>query len=160
MKPKFQAVAAAYPSKIPYDRGTLFQMLGWDDLIANDTYANTCAIRVSVGLAGAGMSIPGRMKIKQGPHKGKLVEPGQARLSNLLARKSMLGAPEKFKGSRGAAKGIGSRSGVVSFWRIHPTSVGDTQGHIDLVSPGDRGFLVCRGQCYFDAMEVWFWPLR
>ncbi|MGZ8340696.1 MAG: T6SS effector amidase Tae4 family protein [Telluria sp.] len=145
MKPKFQAVAAAYPSKIPYDRATLFQLVGWDHLITNDTYANTCAIRVSVGLAGAGMSIPGRMKINKGPHKGKLVEPGQARLSTPLARKSMLGAPEKFKGGRGAAKGIGTRSGVVSFWRIHSALVGDNQGHIDLVSPGDRSFLACRG---------------
>lgn len=159
MVPKFLAVSDAYPTKVPYDRAKLFELIGWDDLVANSNYENTCAIRVSIGLLGAGMTIPGRMKINKGNLKGKLIEPGQARLSNILARKSMLGAPEKFKGGTAAEKAIGMRRGIVSFWRIHPTWVGDNQGHIDLVSPGGRGFLACRGQCFFDAMEVWFWPL-
>ena len=160
MVPRYRSVADAYPEKIPYDRAKLFQLIGWEDLIHSPSFENTCAIRVSIGLTSAGMSIPGRMKVNGGELAGKLIEPGQARLSNILARKSMLGAPEKFKGQVAAEGGIGTRSGIVSFWRIHPTRLGDNQGHIDLVAPGARGYLGCRLQCYFDAMEVWFWPLK
>jgi hypothetical protein len=92
--------------------------------------------------------------------KGRLIEPGQARLSRILAQRNMLGVPEKFKGSEAARRGIGQRRGVVSFWRIHPTWRGDTQGHIDVVSPNVYRFLDCKGECYFDASEVWFWPLK
>ena len=160
MVPRYRSVADAYPDKIPYDRAKLFELIGWEGLTNNPNFENTCAIRVSLGLCGAGMSIPGRMKVNKGQLRGRLIEPGQARLSNILARKSMLGVPEKFKGQLAAERGIGTRSGVVSFWRIHPTRVGDNQGHIDLVSPGNRGYLGCRLACYFDAMEIWFWPLK
>jgi hypothetical protein len=50
----------------------LFQQIGWDDLIKNPAYGNTCAIRVSLALIRSGVTIPGgRLPIKR-------IEPGQA----------------------------------------------------------------------------------
>lgn len=159
MRPRYAAVAAGYPTRPPLDTATLFRTIGWDDLVDNGNYENTCTIRVSIALASAGFRIPGRMSIRKGPLKGRLIEPGQARLSQILARRNMLGAPEKFRGSPAAEKGIGLRRGIVSFWRLYPTRVGDWQGHIDVVSPNEYSFLECKGHCYFGAAEVWFWPL-
>jgi Type VI secretion system (T6SS), amidase effector protein 4 len=159
MRPHFNLVSNGYPRKPPYDTDDLMRLIGWDDLVGNGNYANTCAIRVSIALIAGGMSIPGRMRIKAGPHKGKLIEPGQAALSHMLAKRSMLGEPEKFFGNNEAHNGIGARSGVVSFWRLHPSWANDTQGHIDIVSPLN-GYLRCAGSCYFDAAHVWFWPLQ
>ncbi|WP_426176646.1 T6SS effector amidase Tae4 family protein [Massilia sp. TWR1-2-2] len=160
MKPRFAAVAAGYPTSPPHDTAALFSIIGWEDLVTNGNYENTCAIRVSIALASAGVRIPGRMSIRKGTLKGRLIEPGQARLSMILARRNMLGAPEKFKGSPAAERGIGMRCGIVSFWRLYPTRVGDNQGHIDVVSPNEYNFLTCKGHCYFGAAEIWFWPLR
>lgn len=160
MKPSFAAVSKGYPRRKDYPQDEVLRLIGWDDLVNNGNYANTCAIRISIALVSAGMSIPGRMSIKKGPHKGRLIEPGQAALSNILVSRLMLGAPEKFKGSSAAQSGVGNRSGIISFWRIHPTWVGDNQGHIDIVSPHEGGYLACDGGCHFGSAEVWFWPLK
>lgn len=159
MKPSFYAVSQAYPRKPEYQKAQLFHMIGWDDLINNGNYDNTCAIRVNIALASAGMLIPGRMRIKAGKLKGRSIEPGQGRLAHLLTRPSMLGAPEIFRGNNEARKGIGSRKGVIAFWNLYSTPT-NGQGHIDLVSPAEGGFNLCAGACYFDAKEIWFWPLK
>jgi len=139
----------------------LFNELGWDDLINNGNYHNTCAIRVSLSLIKSGMLVSGRMAIKKGPHKGKIIEPGQGALANILARPSMFGTPEKFKNGKVAERAIAGLRGLIAFFRLHP-DVGDTIGHIDLVGPGASswGELVCAGACYWQSGEVWFWPLR
>lgn len=135
----------------------LFKELGWEDLIGNPSYENTCAIRVSLALIKCGMHIPGRLRIKKGQHKNKLVEMGQRNLSLLLADRSRLGPPEKFKGSA-AQGGIGSRSGIVSFWKLMP-GVYD-HGHIDIVSAPTSRLRACGSDCYWTSKEVWFWPLK
>lgn len=159
MKPFFYVLSKNYPSKHDVTKEALFKEIGWDDLINNGNYADTCAIRVSVALIKSGIFIAGRMAIKKGPHKGKLIEPGQGNLSHLLARASQFGEPEKYKGGAAGEQGIGTRQGIVSFWRLHP-EYGDRQGHIDIVSPALGGVLRCGGACYWGSGEVWFWPLR
>lgn len=157
----FAVLMKAYPRKRDIDRDALFRLLGWDDLIKNAAYANTCAIRVSLALLRSGVHIPGgRLPVKIGAHKGKMIEPGQAKLSMILARPTMLGTPEKFSGGTGTVDGIGQRSGIVSFFRLIPGLY--EGGHIDIVSPllGGTGALACGTDCYWTSKQVWFWPLK
>jgi hypothetical protein len=147
----------AYPRRRDVSHDALFRLIGWDDLIKDPAYENTCAIRVSLALLRCGVHIPdGRMPIKAGTHKGKMIEPGQAKLSAILARSSMLGKPEKFSIGEMIA-GIGERSGIASFFRLIPGIY--EHGHIDVVSPMYGGVRTCGTDCYWDAKEVWFWPL-
>lgn len=158
---QFAVLMKAYPRKRDIDHDALFRLLGWNELIKNPAYANTCAIRVSLALLRSGVHIPGgRIPIKIGTNKGKRIEPGQAKLSMILARPAMLGTPEKFSGGPAMLDGIGQRSGIVSFFRLIPGVY--EGGHIDIVSPllGGAGALACGTDCYWTSKEVWFWPLQ
>jgi hypothetical protein len=157
MKPAFTVLQRRYPKS--QKRDVLFHEIGWDDLTNNPAYIDTCAIRMSIGLLGAGVTLPGaRMLAKAGELKGRRIEPGQANLSGILTR--LWGKPEKYKDEKAAKAGIGSRSGVVSFFRIKQLGIPTSAGHIDLTLPGLNGFQECARSCFFDAAEVWFWPLR
>lgn len=157
MKPTFATLSNNYSSNRTVSLEALYKEIGWDDLIENSAYANTCAIRVNLALIKSGINVRGRMAIKKGPHKGKLIEPGQAKLSAVLAEIPLFGVPEKFK-SADAEKGIGHRRGIVSFWRI-PGYLNDRGGHIDLVSPTLGGIQICGSSCFWNSQEVWFWEL-
>ena len=154
MKPDFQRLMHSYPRTVM--RENLFAELGWSDLIPNKAFLDTCAIRMSCGLLGAGVNLPGaRMKAHAGPRKGEWIEPGQAKLSTILKR--IWGDPEVYGSEAAARAGIGKRTGVVSFYRIS----GGDGGHIDLIwtAPGSS-FQDCARSCYFSAITVWFWPLK
>lgn len=155
--PPFNVLWKNYSSNKIVKLPELFKEIGWDDLITNEAYANTCAIRVSLALIKSGVTIPeGRMPIKAGIHRGKRIEPGQSKLSNILSKKSMLGRPEKFKAGEHEA-GIGNRSGIVSFFHLMPGVY--ENGHIDLVAPQAGGAKKCASDCWWSSKEVWFWAL-
>lgn len=156
MRPTFQRLLYGYPKS--EKREVLFGQIGWSDIANNTAFLDTCAIRMSIGLLRAGVTLPGaRMKANAGPLKGRRIEPGQAKLSHILKRS--WGEPEIYTSSEAAHDGIGGRSGVVSFFRIHGGSLADS-GHIDLVWPLQNGFHDCARSCYFKAVEFWFWPLN
>lgn len=78
----------------------------------------------------------------------------------ILARPSMLGQPERFDSGQALADGIGTRSGIVSFFHLIP---GVYEGrHIDIVSPllGGAGALACGSDCYWTSKQAWFWHLQ
>ena len=153
MKPTYEVLRQLYPRNDT--REALLADIGWDDLIDNPAYSNTCAIRMSTGLLRAGVTLPGaRMQAKAGTIKGQWIEPGQVKLSDILKR--LWGAPEVYKSEQAARDGIGQRHGVVSFFRIE----GADGGHIDLIGMSEHGFLDCARSCYFSAVTVWFWPLQ
>jgi hypothetical protein len=154
----FAVLMKNYPRRKDIDHDALFKQLGWDDLIKNEDYANTCATRVSLALIKSGIAIPhGRLAIKAGPFKGKLIEPGQDKLSHTLAQPTMFGLPEKFA-TRLSEAGIGMRSGIVSFFHLIPGIY--EHGHIDIISPNLGGIRECGTDCYWTSKEVWFWPLK
>lgn len=157
MKPQFSTVKANFYPSQNVNQAELFEEIGWGDLAGKPAYVNTCAIRMSLALIKSGLTIPGRMRIKSGRNKGARIEPGQAKLSNILARPVYLGDPEKFK-RLDAQDGIGVRSGIVSFFDINP-QVETAQGHIDLVSQS-AGRSLCGTSCFWLAKEIWFWPLK
>jgi len=153
-----------YPSRGDLDHDELFDYLGWGDLKDDRTYENTCAIRLSLCLIKSGVLVPGRMKIKKGPFKGRMIEPGQVRLSNLLISPQLFGAPQKFKRSD-RDRVIADQQGIISFMRIPAYIIdGALSGHIDLVRHGKFLYLWdtldCREDCYWHSQEFWFWPLK
>lgn len=159
MKPTFATLAKNYPRKKLVDRAELYQEIGWEKLINDPAYHNTCAVRVSLALIKSGMPIQGRMPIKTGPYKGKLIEPGQARLAQLLTHPRLLGQPKKLKPSA-LAKVVGNQHGIIVFWKIPDYRVGSgLGGHIDIISPATGGVWACGSSCYLDAAEIWFWAL-
>jgi hypothetical protein len=158
-RPPYLIVRSNFPDGHRYPRNKLLEdILGWSDLVNNPAYADTCAMRVSVALVQSGVTLMGaRMKATGGQLKGKYIEPGQAKLSQILLR--MWGDPEKYTSEKSARDEIDKRSGVISFFRIHP-NMGLSGGHIDLVEPRTNGFSECATQCYFTASQIWFWPLK
>jgi hypothetical protein len=152
MKPSFAFLRMGYPKS--EKREPLFESLGWSDIAQNQAYKDTCAIRMSIALTRAGVPLmTGTLKVHAGPLKGKRIEPRQRALSEMLKR--MWGAPEVYKTEKDATEAIGTRSGVISFFRIG----GGPGGHIDLIYPGPFGFSECARSCYFGCWEIWFWPL-
>lgn len=128
--------------------------MGWSDIIDHPAYQDTCAIRMSIALLHAGVSIPdATMRVKTGPLSDRRIEPRQRQLSNSLKR--LWGQPEVYDSEKAARDGIGKRTGIVSFFRIS----GGAGGHIDLVHPGPYGLSECARSCFFVAWEIWFWPI-
>lgn len=157
MKPPFMVLMARYPKSEL--RQELYKQIGWDDVVNHPAFQDTCAIRMSIALAGAGVPIFGsNMRIKAGPLKDRPIETGQGRLSQALKR--LWGQPEVYNSETAAEQGIGQRRGVVSFFRIRNLGVQTNGGHIDLVYPAGNGFRKCARSCFFDSAEVWFWPLQ
>lgn len=155
MKPAFSVVNLHYPTRADFPIARLYESIGWEDLTNDMRYRNTCATRLSIALIRSRVPLTGRMRIRKGDLKGKAMEPGQARLSEQL--KTLWGRPEVYRSGREeTAKAIGKRSGVVSFFRIE--GQGSEQGHIDIIS-STNGYYRCAMSCYFDAVEIWFWPL-
>jgi hypothetical protein len=161
--PIYAALAASYPRKRKYtgdggmDAAALYNSIGHPEYADNMYMQNTCAVRVSIALLGAGIQpAPGHMTIQAGKFKGKRIEQSQKRLSAFLEKR--LGKPEVYPSGYQASVKIGRRRGIVSFF--HLNSATDDQGHIDLVEPAAGDTLQCMGACYWSAQKVWFWPLK
>jgi hypothetical protein len=163
MKPLYYTLKGNHYSSEPgsadYVSGEdLYKEMGYDlsALMAqNAGYANTCAARMSLALLKSGVSFTGRLKVKAGDHKGKLIEPGAKLLADQLYKKSVFGKATIFTDAASAAAKIGTKKGVVFFWKI----TGYDGGHIDLVEPA-TSTQVCHSHCYFNCKEVWFWELK
>jgi hypothetical protein len=137
----------------------VYEAIGHPELAMDPMWGNTCAIRMSVALVAAGIKIrtgPVRLRIKAGRFKGEALEPSQRVLSDFLLAE--IGTPEKYKGGMNAHNTIAWRRGIVSFFQLHGGT--DRQGHIDLVSVQDWPDIQCNSSCYWESVEVWFWPLK
>jgi len=149
-----------FPDTQTVSREELYHWLGYPENIDNINFENTCAIRLSLALLGAGYPNPGAWPIKAGKYKGRAIETKQRNLSNWLARQ--LGQPEKFKSGQDAESKIGARRGIVSFFSIY---YGTQQGHIAIVAKEQwNKFARCGNEsddaptgCYWTSREVWFW---
>jgi len=142
----------------------LYQWIGYPENTANPNFRNTCAIRLSLALLGAGYPNPGAWPIKAGKYKGRAIETRQRKLSSWLVRH--LGKPEIFSSGKEAEGKVGTRRGIISFFSIY----GDVnpQGHIAIVAKDRWGLYTRCGNeldgsmtgCYWSSREVWFWELR
>lgn len=145
-------------------KDAMFDELGWPDLKGDPSYRNTCAIRLSYCLIKSGITVPGRLRVKAGLHKGKMIEPGQERLSRILSTSAYFGKPTIFK-VKDSEKVLEKKQGIISFMNMpsYQLPEGGFGGHIDLIQ--HEQFLVfwdrviCGSGCYWDAATCWFWPL-
>jgi len=138
------------------DGASVYREIGYDmDQLKrqNAGYENTCAVRMSLALLKSGTGITGRLKIKEGPLKGRFVESGAKLLADQLVQRGVLGYPQILTADNVQAKIQGKR-GVIFFWKMASYS----GGHIDLVESTNAAS-VCSSACYFDSKEIWFWPL-
>ncbi len=162
MKPSFVNVKQHHYSSNKYHANflgaeDLYQRIGYrlNDLKRQNTgYANTCAVRMSLALIEAGVKFAGRLKIKSGPHKGKMIEPGAKLLADQLMKKQVFGHPVLVN-PKTAVSDLRAKKGIVLFWKIQ----GYGGGHIDLIEPVNAAS-VCNSACYFSSKEIWFWPLQ
>lgn len=160
----FQQLSKNYPSKEEFTHDALFDEIGWQDLKTNKAFINTCAIRMSYCLIRAGINIPGRMKINAGPYKGKLIEPGQVKLTKILSNPKFFGPPIKFNAKDKPAN-LKGKQGIIAFMRIPGYVIdGGLSGHIDLVHHETLFYFwdrfICAQDCYWNAAECLFWPLH
>lgn len=155
----FEKLWQNYPGEEEFNHDALFDYLGWSDL--KRKYRNTCAIRMSLCLLRSGVPVRGRFRINRGPLEGKMIEPGQDKLSKYLD--NILNPSVKMtKENRDEL--MKGRNGIISFMQIPGYDVdGHLGGHIDLVKHGK--FLMvfdtldCAGSCDWQAKNYWFWPL-
>jgi hypothetical protein len=163
MKVPFAKLRMHFPDTESVGLEELYHWIGYPENIKDANFANTCAIRLSLALLGAGFPNPGIYPVKAGKYRGRMIETKQRKLSNFLVQQ--LGQPEKYKSGQEAQKKIGARSGIISFFQLHgPT---DRQGHIAIVTVDRWGYFRCGNEspesptgCYWDAVDTWFWPLR
>lgn len=156
-RPLYEVLRAHFPQKGKVTTVQLYESIGHSEYGPDARMQNTCAVRLSVALAGAGITIrPGNITVLAGSRKGWRLESGQARLSNYLLR--AWGEPERYASGPEARKAIGARRGVVSFYHLYGTT--DQQGHIDMIAPDGWGEAACVDDCYWQSAEVWFWPLK
>jgi hypothetical protein len=152
----YAALRRHYPTHEQFDGAALYASIGHPDKGRNPSWQNTCAIRVSLALLGAGVAItPGFLTALSGPYKGRRIESRQKILSNFL--RARLGQPEVYQNGYRAWSQIRPRHGIVSFYRLN--GAWDTQGHIDLIEPATMNDLQCASACYWSSSEIWFWPL-
>jgi len=154
----------------------LYSDIGYDInkfIMNNSDYGNTCAARMSLALLSAGVPFTGRLEIKKGIHKGRLIETGAKLLADQLNKSSSFGKVTTVTDAKTASKlldqkkavrfidakladqSLEGRQGVIFFWKFDNYS----GGHIDLLEFRNRQN-VCNSNCYFHVShEVWFWPL-
>lgn len=160
MRVRFATLRRHFPDTFNVSQPEIMHWVGHPHEIGNPGFENTCAIRLSLALLGAGYPNPGAWPVKAGKYAGRKIETRQRKLSDWLIRQ--LGQPERCTGGI-AKERIGQRTGIISFFNLYGS--GDNQGHIDIIMPDRGGYLRCgnenpdRGGCYWTASSVWFWPL-
>lgn len=163
MRVPYAKLRTHFPDTDSVSREELYHWIGYPENTTNPNFYNTCAIRMSLALLGAGYPNPGDWKIKAGKYKGRAIEIRQRNLSAWLTQQ--VGKPEKFNGGQEAEQKIADRRGIVSFFSIYGGT--DPQGHIAIISKDRWGrYLRCGNEidgtgtgCYWLSREVWFWPL-
>lgn len=163
MKVPYAKLRMHFPDTASVPPEELYQWIGYPENVNNPNFQNTCAIRMSLALLGAGYPNPGKWPIKAGKYKGRFIETRQRALSAWLTKQ--IGAPEKYSSGQEAEQKIAARRGIVSFFHIYGTEA--QQGHIAIVAKDRWGqYTRCGNEidgtptgCYWLSREVWFWPM-
>lgn len=189
MKPSYQSLKSHHYSSDEASNSYLapaavYSEIGYDidKLIKTDPgYANTCAVRMSLALVKCHVHFHGRLRIKKGPHKGKMIEQGAKRLAVQLGSPHVFGKPNfvlqgvdpekaqeqealerdlntRYPGNlhvRSAIETLSHKRGLIFFDKLQ----GYNGGHIDLLEPYIAGPL-CHSHCYWSCKSIWFWLLE
>ena len=152
-RPPYALLHRHYPDPASVPAEELWRWIGHPENSHIKDWQNTCAIRISLALQGAGILLPsGFLRVEAGKYKGRKLEIKQAALADFLTRE--WGEPEKF-GAGLLNFRVGQRRGVIRFLQLWGPY--DPQGHIDLIAPDAWQRLLCEGHCYLHSVECWFW---
>jgi hypothetical protein len=164
----FALIKNNYQSKYSKSMPVLYAELGWDDLIKNPAYENTCAVRLHLACIAAGVNIPGTEKILKGPFKDKKIDISQKSLSTYIRNSGIFGKTvvaqykDMLKEETDPIKG----KGIISFFGLGATRqdiAESNQGHIDVFIDGyvnPHNSDSCLGQAYWMCREIWYWPMK
>jgi hypothetical protein len=152
--PPYVLLRMNYPDPFNVPPEELWRWIGHSEKILDSAWRNTCAIRMSLALLGAGIYLPhGFLTVQAGKYRGQPIEIKQEVLANQLVR--IWGEPEKF-GAALLHESVGDRRGVIRFVGLWGPF--DPQGHIDLMSHDVHHRVACEGShVYQHAVECWFW---
>lgn len=153
-RPSYAALRAHYPDPYNVPAEELWRWIGYPEHVRDRAWENTCAVRMSLALAGVGILMPhGFLVVKAGKFKGRRLEIKQETLADYLT--SIWGEPDRFPTAIVRAS-IGDRRGLIRFVQLWGPF--DPQGHIDLISADEWQRLACEGgHIYWHAVECWFW---
>jgi hypothetical protein len=137
------------------DNGAVRTQLGGE--CDNPEYVNTCAMRLSMALLNAGISLPAHhhnlftVKAGNGAFKGKNIALRQHELSDYLVH--LWGHPQVFQhqSNNAVPAAMTKMAGVVSFFDIPGFRHGHG-GHIDVFYLGN-----VRHAGYFNSKTFWLW---
>ena len=76
----FATLRKHFPDTQSITPDELYHWIGYPENIGNPNFLNTCAIRLSLALLGAGFPNPGAWPVKAGKFKGRKIETRQRRL--------------------------------------------------------------------------------
>ncbi len=156
---KFSNLWNAYPMDPTKEK--LFNRLGggWPALVGNSNYDNTCTVRLSVALIGAGQLIPSDLAQSDGGHKDAQ---GRAMIVKVPTAKLLL---ERLVGPStwGTSKAIGAdiARGLIPAWSgilLYLVPNGDASGHVDLWKK-DRCTIDCHNNFARAASSVMLWRI-
>lgn len=152
--PPYALLRMHFPDPFNVPAEELWRWIGHTEKVLDSQWRNTCAIRMSLALLGAGIHLPGGfLRVEAGKHRGKYIEIKQEALAHDLI--NLWGEPEKF-GAALLRERVGDRRGVIRFVGLWGPF--DPQGHIDLVCHDEHHRLACEGgHVYWHAVECWFW---
>lgn len=111
------------------------------------SWANQCAIRLSMALQKAGLSFAG--------YGDPVCAHGHARGAESLANFLWKAIGPAFKYSQGAESRVANQKGIIFFKDISGFRGGQGD-HIDLWN----GYNTKSGEYFQESGEVWFWPLQ
>jgi hypothetical protein len=152
--PPYALLRLHFPDPFNVPAEELWRWIGHSEKILEPRWRNTCAIRMSLALVGAGIRLPdGFLRVQTGKYRGELLEIKQEALAHYLIQ--IWGEPEKFGAAR-LRESVGARRGVIRFVGLWGPF--DPQGHIDLLCHDEHHRLACEGgHVYEHAVECWFW---
>jgi hypothetical protein len=155
--PPYMLLRMHYPDTFNVPAEELWRWIGHTENRHDPAWKNTCAIRMSLALLGAGVPLShGYLVVKAGKYRNRRIEIKQEVLADQLVR--LWGEPEKFATAL-IREAVGSRRGVIRFVGLWGPF--DPQGHIDLIAPDVWHRLMCEGgHVYTHAVECWFWECR
>lgn len=136
MKVPYVNLRMHFPDTDSVERDELYRWIGYPQKINDPNFYNTCAIRVSLALLGAGYPNPGQWPVVAGKYKGRAIETQQRRLSAWLTRH--VGQPEKFKGGQSAERAIGERRAASGAASSRSSASTATPGHKDTLPSSRR----------------------
>lgn len=153
----FDALWDAYPVE---EREALFTRLGggWPQLVDDDSYANTCALRMTVALRACGESVPAGLASGDGNLRDGEGQPLLIRVASMKAWLEQLLGPSSW----GMSKEVGADiDGLVPAHRgillYRVPNGSDASGHVDLWDGSG-----CRKDCHSEfarsatTVELWY----